>query len=305
MYRVAVLMSTYNGQKYLKEQIESILAQKGVDITIFIRDDGSSDGTVEIIKNYVKTHDNVRLLIGDNIGVGNSFMEVLYSAEKDNDYYAFADQDDVWLPEKMEEAIDMIKDSTKPALYCSNQILVDKKLNKIGMRFSNDPDVSYKQIMCQNKLSGCTMVWNKKLQDLLSERDRRPSDTLLIRRIHDVWVAMVAAVVGKIIYDSHSYILYRQHESNVVGVKKSNIINQWIQKLKDPTQRNGRSFICREVYLKYGDLIAKELKSSLNVYGNYREELQIKRQLLRDKSILAFTGESKLGFSIKVLTNLF
>ena len=306
MHRVAVLMSTYNGEKYLKEQIESILAQTDVDVTIYIRDDGSSDRTVEIIKSYMETHNNLRLYIGENVGVGNSFMQVLYGADKDYDYYAFADQDDVWLPNKIIKAIDRIKDCAKPALYCSNQILVDGNLNRIGMRYASDPDTSYKQIMCQNKISGCTMVWNKELQGLLSKDDRRPSADLLRRRIHDVWVAMVASVVGKIEYDSNGYILYRQHESNVVGVKKNNIIKQWAKKIKDPTQRNGRSAICKEIHSRYfEDLDNEKVKSELELYGNYRQSCHDRISLAFNYDLIKNTGESRIGYSIKVLAGLF
>lgn len=306
MHKVAVLMSTYNGEKYLKEQIDSILAQNDVDITIYIRDDGSSDRTVEIIKSYMETHDNFRLYTGENMGVGNSFMQALYGADKDNDYYAFADQDDVWLPDKIKKAIERIKDIAKPALYCSNQVLVDEMLNRIGMRYTSDPDISYKQIMCQNKISGCTMVWNKELHDLLSENERRPSEDLLRRRIHDVWVAMVASVVGDIEYDSNGYILYRQHESNVVGVKKTNIIKQWVQKLKDPTQRNGRSTICKEIYSRYLENIDNSVvKSEIELYGNYRQSHRDRMRLAFDYDLIKKTGESRIGYSMKVLSGLF
>lgn len=306
MYKVAVIMSTYNGEKYLKEQIDSILAQNNVDVTIYIRDDGSSDRTVDIIKEYMETHDNFRLFIGKNMGVGNSFMQVLYSVDKNNDYYAFADQDDVWLSDKIEKAIEGIKDLEKPALYCSNQILVDGKLNRIGMRYISNPDVSYRQIVCQNKISGCTMVWNKELHGFLSKNEFRPSEDLLRKRIHDVWVAMVASVVGMIKYDIHGYILYRQHESNVVGVKKTNIIKQWMEKIKDPTQRNGRSAICKEVYSRYLEKIVDEkVKSDLNLYGNYRQSYYDRMRLAFDYDLIKKTGESRIGYSMKVLTGLF
>lgn len=94
MYKVAVLLSTYNGSKYIKEQIDSILSQEGVNIDIYIRDDESTDETVNIIYEYKSN--NIFLTEGKNIGVGNSFMELLYSVPEIYDYYAFADQDDIW-----------------------------------------------------------------------------------------------------------------------------------------------------------------------------------------------------------------
>lgn len=123
MYKVAVLLSTYNGSKYIKEQIDSILSQEGVNIDIYIRDDGSTDETVNIIYEYKSN--NIFLTEGKNIGVGNSFMELLYSVPEIYDYYAFADQDDIWSEKKIRIAIEVLQ-KNKKHLYASNQELIDK-----------------------------------------------------------------------------------------------------------------------------------------------------------------------------------
>lgn len=306
MHKAAVLMSTYNGAKYLRKQIESILDQREVDVKLFIRDDGSSDDTLSIIEEYQKNDERIILNKGSNVGVGNSFMQLVYDSGKEFDYYAFSDQDDVWMPVKLINAITKIGTEKAPVLYCSNQRLVDRDLRTMGMRYDTDPDLSYKQVMCQNKVTGCTMVWNTGLQLLLSDPQRRPTSDLLNQRIHDVWVAMVAAVVGRIIYDQDGFILYRQHEANVVGVRKTNIISQWIKKVNDPRQRNGRSSICKEVCEKYGDLIGdKETAESLRTYAYYSSDRKSKKKLLKDRSIIQHTSESGLGFRVKVLLNLF
>lgn len=306
MHNIAVAMSTYNGELYIKEQINSILQQKNVKVDLFIRDDGSKDKTLEILKSYAKKWNNIHVIKGDNLGVGNSFMELLYSIGCEYDYYAFADQDDVWLPDKLSQGIVKIKDSDIPLLYVSNQILVDKNLNRLRMRFEVPPGISYKQILCNNSVSGCTMVWNKELQELLIDINRRPTADLLKNRIHDVWVVMVASVVGKIIYDKNSCILYRQHENNVVGVKKNSIIKQWIKKLMDSSKRNGRSILCKEIYKKFGDIIFDtNCKQSLDIYGNYQNDWRKKIQLLRNTDITNYTGESVLGLRMKILLNLF
>ena len=97
--QVAVLMSTYNGEKYIRDQIDSILSQIKVNVTLFIRDDGSTDSTVKIITQYTEKYSNIKFWVGENIGVGNSFMQLLYSLTDEFDYYAFSDQDDIWLNE--------------------------------------------------------------------------------------------------------------------------------------------------------------------------------------------------------------
>ena len=188
MHKVAVMVSTYNGERFLREQIDCILAQTGVDIHLYIRDDGSSDSTISIINEYVAGHENVTLFQGQNLGVGSSFMDLVYRVPNDYDFYAFADQDDNWLESKMRKGAEALVNEEGPALYCSNQILVDKDKNRLGLRHKEALDCSWMQIMCDNKISGCTMVWNRKLQELLSDPKRRPSPQLLAIRIHDVWV---------------------------------------------------------------------------------------------------------------------
>lgn len=306
MNNIAVAMSTYNGEVYIGEQIESILKQHSVNVDLFIRDDGSKDKTNQILKTFAQNRKNIRIINGENLGVGNSFMELLYSIGDGYDYYSFADQDDIWLPDKLYQGIEKIKGSNKPCLYVSNQILVDKELNRLKMRYEVPPGISYKQILCSNLVSGCTMVWNKELQTLLVADNRKPSKELLKNRIHDVWVAMVASVTGRIIYDENSYILYRQHENNVVGVKKPSIVKQWVKKLTDSSKRNGRSMLCKEVYEKYGDkFLDDKCKKTLDIYGNYQNNLNKKIQLLQDKDITNYTGESALGLKMKILFNLF
>lgn len=302
MYRVAVLMSTFNGEKYLNEQIDSILFQEDVNLTLYIRDDGSTDKTIEIINEYLKKTSSVILTKGNNIGVGNSFMQLVYDVPNEYDFYAFSDQDDVWLPGKLKRAIEIISAYRKPILYSSNQTLVDKNLEYLGMRYSQKPDTGYLQILCKNKISGCTMVWNNTLNKLLQSKNRRPTSTLLQNRIHDVWVAMVAAIVGDIYFDMKSYIQYRQHENNVVGAKQKNICNDIATKFKKvlkSSERNGRSSLAKEICNKYGELITDQiiLKHSA---------LYKKRDLLKDvKDITICSGETTLGLATKILLGLY
>lgn len=301
--KIAVLMSTYNGGVFLDEQIQSVLSQEGHEIHLFIRDDGSTDDTLRILDKYT---DRATIIKGSNLGVGGSFMEVLYSAGRDFDYYAFCDQDDVWLKDKLARAVDMLADYNVPVLYASNQMLVDQEKNKLGKRYSGNVDCSCQQILNSNLISGCTMVWNRELNDLLVNPECRPSKDLLHKRIHDVWVAAVASTAGKIIYDPEAYILYRQHSNNVVGVRKENIFRQWKKKIDDPSLRNGRSDLAKELLEKYGQYIQDpEKKELLRTYAYYRNQLNYKIKLLRDPEIARHSGEPKLQLSVKIICNLF
>jgi len=306
MEKVAVLMSTYNGEKFLREQIESILAQKNVEINLLVRDDGSSDKTLEILKEYSKKG-MLSLETGKNCGVGNSFMRLLYKTPDAYDFYAFSDQDDIWLPDKMICAIEKIRDQQAPSLYTGNQMLIDRFGRKMGARYESAPSVDYHQILCNNMLSGCTMVFNRALFSLLRDEKRRPSQRLLKNRIHDVWVAMAAAVSGSVIFDEDSHILYRQHENNVVGAGKKGIgdrIQEIRRKMTDSEQRQGRSRLAREICSSFPEFINGE-KRDLKVYGFYTNSISYKRKLLRDRKIRTHSHETIIGFAVKVIFGLF
>ena len=224
MVTVAILMSTYNGEKYLSQQIDSILNQKEIDVHLFIRDDGSYDNTWKLLEEYKQKYEKINIISAKNVGVGNSFMNLLYSVPNMYDYYAFSDQDDIWEPNKIIEAIKMlcIRDEK---LYASNQECIDKCGNSLGIRYSKNKDMhlSALSILNQNDLAGCTMVMKNDLFKQLTDIKNRPSASLLQNRIHDVWVAMVASIYGGILYDQRSFIKYRQHENNVVGANTRGI----------------------------------------------------------------------------------
>nr|WP_294693530.1 glycosyltransferase [uncultured Blautia sp.] len=244
MDKICVLMSTYNGEKYLIEQIESILTQKDVEVTLVVRDDGSSDSTISILNEYQEQ--GKLSLISDNCNLGPacSFMKLLYGAE-DFAYYAFADQDDIWRSEKLITAIAMIKDNEDvPALYCSNQWILEEGKIK-GLRFTHK-EHGIVQAICGNVFSGCTMVFNKKLFDILKQVNNRPSIDVLKTRMHDTWVIAVAECTGVVVYDENSYIEYRIHENNTVGLKKGKI-KRLKCRIINKNYRNGRSKLAAEL----------------------------------------------------------
>lgn len=307
--KVAVLMSTYNGDAFLVEQLDSILNQKCVNVSLFIRDDGSSDSTSELLKEYRRLYDNVYLSFESNIGVGNSFMTLLYSIPEEYDYYCFADQDDYWLDNKLIRAIESIHMiSDKPVLYASNQLIVDKSLNPIKLRFSSIPALDYGSIISGNQISGCTMVWNATLQNKIINSNNRPPFSLFSLRIHDVWIASIAAVLGTIIFDEKSYILYRQHDNNVVGVKDINLFDKlsiWKNKLFDSSLRNGRSLLCEHLLRCFkSEIEDKESYSDLFIGANYKLAFKYKIYMIRKRLFIGYK-ESYFEYVIKVFLNLF
>lgn len=208
--KVAVLVSYYNGHQYIEEQIESLLNQKGVMVDIYIRNDGSTCNLSIDKLTYLKNKYNDLVVFDeDNIGVVKSFYRLL-SVVDGYDYYAFCDQDDFWLDFKLNRASSKIKNN-EPTLYCSSYDLVDKKLDKINCN-KNVVYNDFLSALFKNYCTGCTCVINSKLRNIIINQyffDSVP--------MHDWWFILVAHIEGYVIYDELPTILYRQHESNVVG----------------------------------------------------------------------------------------
>lgn len=138
MRNILVLMSTYNGEKYLKEQIDSILAQKNVEVTIRVRDDGSTDGTIRILEEYQKCG-KLNWYSSTNMGPAKSFLDLVYNAPLKYDYYAFCDQDDYWKEDKLYKAIERLEHfDDKPALYHCELEIVDENRKCGAFRFSDE-----------------------------------------------------------------------------------------------------------------------------------------------------------------------
>jgi glycosyltransferase involved in cell wall biosynthesis len=211
-FRVAVVMSTWNGARYLDEQVRSILSQEDVDVHLIVRDDGSRDETKTLLTQWAKQDQRIRVYFGDNLGVVGSFFDVLTSAGDDYDYYAFADQDDIWLSTKLRAAIHKCRsaeaDAEVPQMYYSRLTYTDERLNITG--HSTIPAISgYRNALVQNQATGCTIVLNPAARKMVC--NSLPEWALM----HDWWCYLVVSAFGKVIYDSDSYILYRKHGNNV------------------------------------------------------------------------------------------
>lgn len=305
MIKVAILMSTYNGEKYLMEQLDSLFEQENILLDVYVRDDQSNDNTLDILDNYAKKNNHLIIQKGNNVGVGNSFMNLLYSVPNNYDYYAFADQDDIWNSKKIISAINLLENSNK-VLYASNQESVDKYGNSLGFRYNQENiiHVNTLEILNRNDLAGCTMVFKKRLFEILKDEKNRPSEGLLKNRIHDVWVAIVATVNGGIIYDERSFIKYRQHEDNVVGADTTSIkkkIKLKIKKLTNAEERNGRSKLANELVNKFPNYnYCESMLASSNI-----KKMSNKLFLIKNKDIRNITNESFIGFALKIMLNLY
>lgn len=208
--------------------------------------------------------EQINFTVGENRGPGRSFIELLYQAPDTYDYYAFSDQDDVWLKDKLVSGIRFLQERGKE-LYAGNLMCADAELNPIGPKNRTAPDVSPYGIMSGNRATGCTMIFTRRFYALLSDGAHRPDETIIKQRYHDTWTAMTGAVFDMITYDPDCHILYRQHGSNVVGAGTYDSVWKRIRrrirtgarKLLDKSKRNGMSRIAREILRLYPEEAAR------------------------------------------------
>jgi len=228
MQRVQVLMATYNGAKYIDEQLDSIINQSYDNWELLIRDDGSTDKTLKILADYVEKYPaKIKLLDnhGNRMGACGNFAELINNSNAD--YVMFSDQDDVWLPNKVEitlnvmKSIELGKGVENPILIHTDLCVVDEKLNVINssmwkLQNLNPHIKNINRLIVQNNITGCTMMINRALANMAKDM---PKDAIM----YDWWIALIAASLGEIEFMREGTILYRQHSKNKIGARKFNI----------------------------------------------------------------------------------
>lgn len=211
----AVLMSTYNGEKYIGEQINSILSQLNPNDRLLVRDDGSTDQTVNIIFSF---NDNrIKVTQGKNIGFAKSFFWLLCHADNGHSVYMLADQDDIWLPEKIARARSWLGAIRTPRLHCTRLQLVDRNLLPLGLSPALRTSPRFENAVCENIATGCTIALNSAALDLVRQV---PYMELVNRDIyyHDWWLYLIVSRFGEVKWDARPSIMYRQHTENSVGM---------------------------------------------------------------------------------------
>lgn len=280
---VDILLATYNGEKYLREQIDSILNQTYPHFNLIIRDDGSTDKTLEIIKSYGDPR--IKLIVnGVNGGVVNNFSSLLQSSFAP--YVLLADQDDVWESDKVERMLICAQafDEGKPLLVHHDMQVVDSKLNVISpsfWRFSkfNPQATTLNRLLMQNNVTGAACLIN---HALVEKALPIPKEALM----HDHWLALIAAAFGEIIPVKETLVKYRQHGKNQLGAKKQGVfshLQKGIKKLgKSPyalNQAQARAFLAR-----FHRELSDENKTMLNTFVTLSEVSYLKSRFLIIKS---------------------
>lgn len=209
--KVVVLLSTWQGERFVQEQLRSVLQQLPPSGCIIVRDDGSTDATVARIESLADPR--IRVMRGENIGFARSFFQLIHAAPDDADVVMLCDQDDVWLPTKIPRAVEHLASSgDRPALYFSRLRLVDESLRPIGESPAWPRGPSLRNALVQNIAAGCTMAINKAGLALA-----RAHGDLAMIHFHDWWLYLVFSAFGEIAADAEPTILYRQHAGNVIG----------------------------------------------------------------------------------------
>jgi len=222
---IDIVIATYNGSKYLPSQLDSIIAQDCGDWRILLRDDGSSDATIEILKNYSNRLQDKLVVLNDkqgNIGIIGNFAYLLASTTAP--YVMLCDQDDIWNPDKISLTLQAMKEAESissdelPILVHTDLKVVDDQLNMLNKSFWHYQNInpyldSYNRLIVQNTVTGCTVMIN---QALLRLALPIPSQVIM----HDWWLALVASFFGKVVVLEEQTMLYRQHGNNDTGAKE-------------------------------------------------------------------------------------
>lgn len=298
LINVNILMSTYNGEAFLREQIDSILNQtlpENIKVRLLVRDDGSTDGTTQILAEYAD-RGALTWYGGDNKRPARSFWDLLHNCPA-ADYYAFCDQDDVWLQDKVFRAVDRLERecSAMPLLYCSSVTVVDRELTPIRKMWADKPYTDFAHSLVYSLAPGCTFVFNSSAMMELRKYDMDANYVL----IHDWLAHKIVALTGKVVYDSDPTMLYRQHGNNVIGAQNDKGVFGFLRKVKRvlTSSANVRSDSAKSILTVYGDQIDEEKRHLLNLVANYRDDKRLKREFMKS-DVFAIEGRFFLKATI-------
>lgn len=275
--KIAILMATYNGEKYICQQIDSILSQTCKDWELYIHDDGSTDNTIAAVESYVEKYpDKIHLIDGKSTG-GAKYNFFYMFGQVEAPYYMTCDQDDVWLEKKIELTYDkMLTIEDKADISClvyTELRVVDSELNTIADTMSGYQSLdchkrTINQFILQNSVTGCTMMVNRALRDKML-RITDIDNTIM----HDWWAALVAAQFGKTAFIDEPTILYRQHGDNSLGALGINKLSYIVRRVWQKKQI--------QESMRLGRLQAREFAKTYNLPA---DSLAVRYAALEDKS---------------------
>ena len=296
-------MATYNGESFLREQLDSILYQEDVDVTIMIADDCSTDNTYSILTAYANQYENIQILQNlNNLGYKKNFLMLIQRGiERVYDYFALADQDDVWDRRKLISAIAYIeshyKSDNDPIAYSSNLQLVDKELRLLSMMTSQKEIKKFNEynLLLENKCTGCTLVFNNALrQELLSF----PVEKIVYP--HDELICKLAILTGLYFYDGRSFIQYRQHGNNQIGADKKGHLKKYMQMLSGKKEStHSRCF--RDIAECYEKEILPKFRPFVQALSIYKTKVSVRIKILFSRKFRKSSFRKTMIFKAAIL----
>ena len=283
---ISILMASYNGERYIAGQIESLLDQTEQGFKLFIQDDKSTDKTYKIIKEYAEKKP-AKIFVKQNSansgGSQHNFMKMMI--EHKDDYVMLCDQDDIWLSDKIEVTLKMMRDmeseygAQTPLLVHTDLKVVDKRLGTISPSYRTAMNADYEKKrlanqVIQNTLTGCTVMYNRALAELIN-------DTPPYMVMHDWWLMLIASAFGKIGSVYEQTILYRQHDKNDIGAKDvrtmSYKINRMLNSAEVKEAISGTYLQAQSLLEVFGDRLTAEQKELLTAYSDIPNHCKLMR----------------------------
>lgn len=309
--KVLIILSTYNGEKFLREQLDSLYAQKDVEIHILVRDDGSKDSTIEILEQYQQKYGNMTILANKNVGAKKSFHSLILEAKNkfpEYDYYSFCDQDDRWLEQKLKVATDALdKLDDKYKMYFSAMTSVDSNLAPLPIKKEVMAINNLYANMTSGRIAGCTQVFNFAILEKASllSREIVSNNEAGFLPYHDWWVASISYCLSdNIIYDNESYILYRQHGGNAVGSQHNSFVDR-LKRFVNTKQRIFRPIAAGKLMSYIGNEISEEKKAFLRKVISYKENPLNTISLMFDNRMYQYPADVSIPLFFIILLRKF
>lgn len=287
MAEVTVLLATYNGAAYIRQQVDSILGQSFSDFRLILSDDGSTDNTPELLEQYAREYPDkiVHYRSGQRFGCAQDHFMHLLQQFRSTPYIMFCDQDDVWHPDKIAKTLQKMKQISKadlPAMVHTDLRVVDGALNQMDASFIHfsklrGDRLALRQLLVQNVVTGCTMMVNQTLADLAC--NHMPKERILM---HDWWLAMIASAMGCAGYLDEATIDYRQHGNNVVGAKNTRSVKYIAHKLSENKIRRAmeQTYAQARVFDDcFGKMLDEQTRSLVQAYAALAEKNGIARRI--------------------------
>jgi glycosyltransferase involved in cell wall biosynthesis len=260
---VQILLSTYNGAAYLGPLLGSLQRQDYPHVEILARDDGSSDGTGRLLREYAGAMRNLTVIEGTNLGFAQSFMMLLRLSSPSASFIALCDQDDVWHSDKITRAVDGLRPCPReiPVMYCSRLAIVDRDLKPLGHSQRPKRGLTFRNALVECPIQGCTMLLNQAARRILVQAAPR------FLCSHDWWIYLTVSAFGQTFYDERPSLLYRQHGGNVFGVAFG--LGRMSLKVRRFLANGGQQMVLRqaeEFHRLYGDCLPSPRRRELEPF---------------------------------------